>query len=484
MIKKKGILGLLTLTFIIGNCFISTSQSFTEVTGTPFINTTFNTIDLIDIDSDGDLDLIQTGKNPVGGRVGKIYTNDGSGNFTLLPFNQIKAVLDSDVTWGDLNGDGTIDLIVSGSTTEAGSAHTRIYFNTGGVDSSIVFSQSDQLTYFYDSALAVADIDNDNDLDIMISGWTGSDRFTQLYTNNGSGIFSLVAGTPFTALNAGTINFSDVDNDNDMDVLIAGDTGPAQATELYLNDGAGNFMLATDSFIDIRNNDVEFADIDNDGDEDVLITGWNDNINERFTRLYKNNGLGIFTVHAITTFTPLSSSDIAFSDINNDGYLDVFICGNNNGSATQTDLYLNDGSGNFTLTSNSLTDVGNSTIAAGDIDGDGDSDVVFSGWADDIGNGTAGKVTKLFTNNFIVLSLEDELLNQFIIYPNPTKGKIIIDSKGKELDLIQFFDVSGRIIKSIDSNTKQIDISNLSAGSYFLRINSEGKSTVKKIVKI
>jgi len=483
MINKK--INLLVLSLIVFNSLISYSQNFTEIIGTPFINTTFNTIDFVDIDSDGDIDIIQTGKNPVGGRVGKIYTNDGLGNFKLLPFNQIQAVLKSDVAWGDLNGDGRIDLIISGSTTidENPTAFTKIYFNTGGVDSKIVFSSSDQLTYFYDSAVAVSDIDNDNDLDIMISGWTGSERLTELYTNNGSGIFSLVTSSPFTALAAGTINFSDVDGDTDFDVLIAGDTGPGQTTELYLNDGAGNFALTTDSFIDIRNNDIEFADIDNDGDEDIMITGWNDNINERFTRLYKNNGLGIFSAHAITTFTPLSSSDIAFSDINNDGFIDVFICGNNNSSATQTDLYVNDGSGNFTLTSNSLTDVGNSAIASGDVDGDGDNDVVISGWADDMGNGTAGKVTKLFTNNLLTLSLEGEFLSQFEVYPNPSNGKIIIDSKGNKIDAIQILDISGRSIKTINSNEKIIDISYLSKGSYFLKIDSEEKYSVKKIIK-
>lgn len=484
MINKK--INLLVLSLIVFNSLISYSQNFTEIIGTPFINTTFNTIDFVDIDSDGDIDIIQTGKNPVGGRVGKIYTNDGLGNFKLLPFNQIQAVLKSDVAWGDLNGDGRIDLIISGSTTidENPTAFTKIYFNTGGVDSKIVFSSSDQLTYFYDSAVAVSDIDNDNDLDIMISGWTGSERLTELYTNNGSGIFSLVTSSPFTALAAGTINFSDVDGDTDFDVLIAGDTGPGQTTELYLNDGAGNFALTTDSFIDIRNNDIEFADIDNDGDEDIMITGWNDNTNERFTRLYKNNGLGIFSAHAITTFTPLSSSDIAFSDINNDGYIDVFICGNNNSSKTQTDLYMNDGSGNFTLTSNLLTDVGNSSISAGDIDGDGDNDLIFSGWANDIGNGTAGKVTKLYKNDLIVLNLEDSYFDQFRIYPNPASDEININSNGKFIDSIKIFDNTGRIIKNIDLNLKKIDITNLSIGIYFLKISSQGKSIVKKIFKI
>jgi hypothetical protein len=319
----------------------------------------------------------------------------------------------------------------------------------------------------------------------MISGWTGSARFTQLYTNNGTGTFSLIIGTPFTALNAGTINFSDVDADNDLDVLIAGDTGPGQATELYLNDGSGNFTITSDSFIDIRNNDIEFADIDNDGDADVLITGWNDDINERFTRLYKNNGLGVFTAHDITTFTPLSSSDIAFADVNNDGFTDVFVCGNNNSSSTQTDLYVNDGTGNFTLTNTSITNVGNSAIAAADVDGDGDNDVILSGWADDMGNGTAGKVTKLFTNNLITLSVEDDNLNQFKVYPNPTKGELTINSSGIKLDIIQIIDIMGRIVKNIDpNNTKEINVSNLPAGSYFLRVDSEENSLVKKIIKI
>ena len=195
--------------------------------------------------------------------------------------------------------------------------------------------------------------------------------------------------------------------------------------------------------------------------------------------------MSAFTVlSTVSSFTPLSSSDIAFSDINNDGYIDVFICGNNNSSKTQTDLYMNDGSGNFTLTSNLLTDVGNSSISAGDIDGDGDNDLIFSGWANDIGNGTAGKVTKLYKNDLIVLNLEDSYFDQFRIYPNPASDEININSNGKFIDSIKIFDNTGRIIKNIDLNLKKIDITNLSIGIYFLKISSQGKSIVKKIFKI
>ncbi|MDP1136936.1 VCBS repeat-containing protein, partial [Klebsiella pneumoniae] len=75
---------------------------------------------------------------------------------------------------------------------------------------------------------------------------------------------------PFLDVYFSSIRFSDVDNDGDLDALLTGFTAQA-ITKLYLNDGTGTFSEFTDvPFVSIAAGAVAFSDIDNDGDQDVL----------------------------------------------------------------------------------------------------------------------------------------------------------------------------------------------------------------------
>ncbi|MBC8310715.1 MAG: VCBS repeat-containing protein [Candidatus Marinimicrobia bacterium] len=126
---------------------------------------------------------------------------------------------------------------------------------------SIVLAQSIDLqedtTYnnLYDSrqgSCAMADIDNDGDFDLIITGADGqlSNRKTTLYTNDGEGNFTEVIGTGLSNWSeAGKIAFADVDGDADQDLLITGrDGSPNYYANFYLNDGSGNFTLETTTY--------------------------------------------------------------------------------------------------------------------------------------------------------------------------------------------------------------------------------------------
>ena len=106
----------------------------------------------------------------------------------------------------------------------------------------------------------------------------------------------------FMAVSNGNITYSDIDNDGDEDVLITGTLNNGDgSTKLYINDGNGFFAEALGtSFPDIRYGDAAFSDIDNDGDNDILITGFL--AGTHITKLYKNNGLGDFTEVLVTPF--------------------------------------------------------------------------------------------------------------------------------------------------------------------------------------
>jgi hypothetical protein len=114
-------------------------------------------------------------------------------------------------------------------------------------------------------------------LDIYFAnGWTsGQDR---LWINNGNGIFSDESEerTPFINDVSSDVAFGDVDNDNDLDIVVANDVtqGQGYSNRLYINDGNGYFTDETDERYPPGGDnaaDVLFGDIDKDGDLDIIV---------------------------------------------------------------------------------------------------------------------------------------------------------------------------------------------------------------------
>ena len=252
---------------------------------------------------------------------------------------------------------------------------------------SIDLQEDTTINNLYDSrqgSCAMADIDNDGDFDLIISGADGqlSNRKTTLYTNDGEGNFTEVIGTGLSNWSeAGEIAFADVDGDADQDLLITGrDGSPNYYANFYLNDGSGNFTLDTTTpFEPSIGGNIEFADIDNDGDQDLFMTGY-DNNNLIFSKLYQNDGTGEFSEVTSTPFLSVGGSASAFFDIDNDNDLDLILTGKNSNYQKITTLYRNDGSGNFSLESNTpFENVDLADIDINDCDNDGDLDVLING---------------------------------------------------------------------------------------------------------
>jgi len=454
----------------------SFSQTFIEVGSIPFTANNDGRNTFADIDGDSDLDLLIIG-DISGSFIAELFRNDGLGGYTLIAGTPFTGVERGDAVFGDVDGDTDLDVIIAGD--DGPGQITKLYLNdgTGAFTESVTHSFSGVRGT---SALALADVDGDTDLDLMLSGWDGSTRVTELHTNNGTGVFTLVAGTPFSAFDGVTIDFADVDGDTDLDVLLTGKehVSAVGQTELYLNDGSGVFTLdATTTFTGLRTCDVQFGDIDGDTDLDVIISGWNESAG--ITEIYKNNGSGVFTIDATASFSGFRTPSLDLVDIDNDSDLDVLICGKQEASLlAETELYLNDGSGNFTITTDTFLGTRSGDIASADIDGDGDNDVIISGWDE-----TARNI-KLYTNDLIVLGVEESLLSEVAIYPNPTNGLIKVSTKNNQLiNNIQVFDLLGKTVKDVKVNNNSVDISSLSSGVYLLRLDSENVSIIKRIVK-
>ncbi|NRD23805.1 BspA family leucine-rich repeat surface protein [Winogradskyella litoriviva] len=298
--------------------------NFSLVLGTPFTPVGDGTVDFADVDGDNDMDVLITGEDGgVISGVTELYLNDGFGNFTLSLGTSFVGIYGSHVAFADVDGDLDLDVLMVGN--EGGNPVTKLYINDGSGNFIESMGQPFEIVSSY-SSVDFADVDGDSDLDVLISGIVAANqRSTKLYTNDGSGNFSLVSGTPFIGLSNSSVNFADIDNDGDQDVFMTGSSNTANFTDLFINDGLGNFNHYTpDSFLNVGSGESAIADVDGDGNLDILMTGSNAGQN---TILYSQDCYGFFTEVTGLPFVNTIYSSVNFVDIENDGDLDVLITG-------------------------------------------------------------------------------------------------------------------------------------------------------------
>lgn len=313
--------------------------------------------DFSDIDNDGDLDFIMTGTKryqssgtniPIG--ITQMYRNDGNNQFYLVPSTPFDSVTGGQVKFGDVNNDTFEDVILSGSNI------TKLYINTG--TGQFIEQIGTPFIGVQHGELDLVDFNNDGFLDLLMTGLTSTNlKVMKLYLNNGSGSFLESFGQPFEGVYLGGCGVNDIDGDGDMDILITGvpnNNMGSRLTRIYRNNGTGQFTSLGNGQIEhISSGSVNFFDFDNDGDQDVLINGETGNFPFTFkTRLYKNNGLGTFTLFSNTPAFTGTSNPISVSDVDKDGYVDIFYLAANispgNVDNPITKLYKNNNGINFT----------------------------------------------------------------------------------------------------------------------------------------
>ncbi len=352
-----------------------------------------------DVDGDGDLDaLIGNFESP--GTPNRLFLNNGFGLFTdATP--QLPVMFDDTqaVTFGDLDGDGDLDAFVGNFEQQ-----NRLLVNNG---SGVFVDATGQLPAHQDETLHVAlgDVDGDGDLDALI----GNNRQDRLYLNDGSGAFTdATAQLPANLDATRAVAIGDVDGDGDLDALIGNRVLQGQPNRLYLNNGVGVFSDAGSLLPSIATytTAVALGDVDADGDLDALIGSSYEipPITPQQMRLYLNNGAGLFS-DATSQLPPILdlTEALALGDVDGDGDLDVLV-GNANlyflpGQPDR--LYLNNGSGVFTNATSQLPPILDATLAValGDLDGDGDLDVLLGNTAPCSAAPCPGAQNRLYLNN-------------------------------------------------------------------------------------
>ncbi|MFH2140991.1 MAG: FG-GAP-like repeat-containing protein, partial [Bacteroidota bacterium] len=322
-----------------------------------------------DIDGDEDNDVIAGSQNKI-----VWYENlDGFGTFGVP-----NVICDTMMqTWSvfacDIDSDGDFDIL---SATE-NDDKIAWYENTDGLGT---FGAQQIITTIADGAWSVyaCDIDGDNDMDVISASL--EDSKIALYENtDGFGNFGPQQIISATILSARSVYACDIDGDNDMDVLCASVTDNEIAWFENL-DGIGTF--GTKQTITTLANDalcVYAADIDSDGDFDVLSASLAD---DKIAWYENTDGQGAFGVQQIITTIADGARRVYASDIDSDGDIDVL-------SASIGDSkiawYENvDGNGTFGAQQIITTNVnGPWSVIACDIDNDGDNDVLTASVNDD-----------------------------------------------------------------------------------------------------
>src|SRR5690554_2602537 len=387
------------------------AQYFTEVTPSPFKDMFDGNSVFTDVDNDGDLDLFIVGLAYIGFANTEdvvLYRNDGNGNYTEDTGNSFEGVRLADVAVADVNGNGYMDLLISGRNT-SNNPITKLYLNDGTgqytLDNSVSF---DEVQY---GTVDFADFNGDGSPDVLITGENGNNinGIAKIYFNDGSGSFTEQTGTPLIGVDYSAVIILDVNGDNHLDIIISGDKGnPDYTTNLYINDGTGQFTLQNSGLLAINRGALAYADVDGDGDLDVVVSGRTTGSTKE-SKLFLNDGTGIFTEQTSLALTGVEFASAGFSDINCDGNPDLIVSGLVSNHNRSSEIFINDGNGNFTLYPlNSIEPISQGSISFGDVDGDSDNDLLITGIS--TGAGIMGpfnkRITRLYLNECIVLPIE------------------------------------------------------------------------------
>ncbi len=404
-----------------------------------------------DFDNDGDNDLAAAnyGFNGQGNTI-SILLNNGNGTFSnqlIFPAGTGPYKIASAL----INNDNLPDIVVADADQRM-----NVLVNSGGND----FSNKTEYNVFsqfagdFFQSVSLADIDNDGDIDACYSSTASGVNFNSaiaLFRNNGDGTFGSPEGIELSAFTGGSVDIeiSDLNGDGWKDIV--GDSYSGRNTDgfqVLKNNGSGGFLpaslypagqgtfnialadvnndgttdvLTADNYsmeITVRPNpgdgifftpppyttnpiagSLDAADIDLDGDLDVVTSAWGRAATGSQVAVLKNNGDGSFA-NAVTYIERSGGVQAKFRDLNNDGYPDLIFATSISSPPYDFHTAINNGDGTFgTIQTWPVGACGWSDIDAFDIDNDGDLDAVITEWLGCIGVPESAKRLFVSKNN-------------------------------------------------------------------------------------
>jgi hypothetical protein len=427
------------------------------------------------------------------------FQNNTALNFTAAsPFVGLNSTIHPrDYSVCDFNNDGKSDIFIADHGTDVnpfpGIANKLYLQNSSG---QLVNSPANIPTFpDFSHNTASADIDNDGDMDIYVCNIYNQTQVGPYFLiNNGSGNFTKVNNNfPAALANLTSVymasRFADIDNDNDKDLILGALDGSGIAKDLILlNNGSGVFTpglplpnrYGTAIWGTVA---IVAKDFNNDGWVDLLMSTLH-MYNTCHLQLLLNNQNGTFTDATAnipqnwgTTNTWVKWMEVG--DFNGDNFIDIVTTAH---FGTNPKLYFNNGNAVFIDASDRLNLPNTSGLVStrvGDYDNDGAPEIAFL----DVNNKIiiAKKIQNyvLNTNSFTTNQIKD-----IDVYPNPFSSNFSIKiPKNENFKFLTIFDTQGKKIYSTTTFQENFSIDYLSKGMYILNIETDNHKYSKKLLK-
>lgn len=379
---------LITISVVNGSLFAGLSESAHSIK-----NLQDSMVSWADYNNDGYMDFVISGQDPSNYNALStlLYKNNSGTSFTLAQDLGV-GIRSGSIRWGDYDNDGDIDMVITGHVDD-NYGLTKIFRNDSGtlVDSKISLQKA-----FY-SAVDWGDYNNDGYLDLALMGFSSGKRYAIVYKNNGDGTFS-DSGQSLTGSELGVVVWADYNNDGFQDLALTGrDTNGNGFCYIYKNSQGvlGNPVSIKKA---VRSS-FAWADYDNDGNMDFAISGSTKNTRDGgFVEIYHNKGPSSnFQFVSSITLTGVYWGDLAWGDYNNDGRIDLAVCGEKRTlpATRMTAVYRNDGNAVFTDIGASLKGLYLGKLCWADYDNDKDLDLIITGSS----STAAGQFTRIYNND-------------------------------------------------------------------------------------
>lgn len=428
--------------------FLTESTVYAQFTPATLVDSSTNQITNIlsvDLNQDSLNDILVTRKFTANSLI-SFYLNQGGLSFgpeTVIATGSSQV---TNIAVGDFDNNNWPDVVSIGDANNA----VTVYLNNA-----MSFSTQPLDTFtFFESDIAVLDVDNDSDLDIVAIGGT---TFKVFYNNGLANFNEQVVTTPLSDFF--DITTGDIDADGFDDVI----TGGSNISVYKNNNGTFQFDSAkTAQTPSSFNLFVRLVDLDQDGDLDLFSEG-NNSVGARWL---ENDGNGNFSNSQLIDASVNNIRSAALEDFDQDGDIDLILIKN-------FDLYLysNNGQGSFStplLIQDTTTTI--SCVSATDLNNDNLSDLI---WSADL---------SVQANNFTLSLQQDTPFDALIrVYPNPTRERLFIESP--EAGTVHILNAMGQLLdrRKLNKGKNLLELK-LEPQLYFFIMDFESKSLVKKVI--
>ncbi len=263
----------------------------------------YESVELADFDGDGAPDvLLGSWDLPIA-----IWWNDGTGAFVRGSLPSVYGSCQS-LAFGDVNADSRLDILIGTDVAD------RLLLNAGDrrfTDSGQRFGGAPT------GGVAFGDMDGDSDLDVVAAGW---DEAGHVWVNDGTGQLTSLCTLDVATLHVHAVALADYEGDGDLDAFFAL-ASHACCRDVWLNDGAGRLTSAPFDLGDQNRNAIAAADLDLDGDVDI-VQGMSVSIDSVPSRVWLGQDGG-FVDSGVRIGNALAGR-IAVGDLDGDGDLDLF----------------------------------------------------------------------------------------------------------------------------------------------------------------